>query len=647
MKDIDVEFNIDLLLQQGISAHQAGNLQEAERCYKSILETQSTHPHASHNLGALYVSINKSEAALNLFKTAFQVNPNIEQFWMSYISTLINERQFTEAKQALKKAKRKGANKNKLNDLNQYLISIANGSKLPQRDIDRLVKYYQDGNYDDAEKLAKSITKQFPKHSFSWKILGSVLQKSRGTSEALNAMQQSATLNSEDAEAYNNLGVTLQELSQFEEAEESYRKAIVIQPNFAQAHDNLGNTLKDLGRLKEAELSYKQALVLKPDFGESHYNLGILLEELSRFEEAEKSYRQAIFFKQNFALAHNNLGNTLKDLGRLKEAELSYKQALVLQPDLVEAYYNISFSYNLKGDLQEGLKLYEWRLKKKGFKTRTPRKNFIWDGSKSVLRKRFLVYEEQGLGDAIQFCRYLPLLKQKGAQVTFEVKQKMHALLHTIGGDIVFVDSYPDDNKIDFEAPLMSLPFLFNTNLDTIPSRIPYLFPDHDKAASWGNRLTKATFKVGICWQGSKNSRSFPLSLFKGISQLPNVELISLHKGEGEKQIKDINFEMTTLGDDFDAGEDAFMDTAAVMVNCDIIITSDTALAHLAGALGCRTWVALKKIPDWRWMLYRNDSPWYPNMTLYRQKERGNWKYVFDTMETDLQSLLKQEKSIK
>jgi tetratricopeptide (TPR) repeat protein len=650
-KDIDMGLNIDLLLQQGVSAHQAGNLQEAERCYKNILQTQSTHPHANHNLGALYVSINKSETALNLFKTALQVNPNIELFWMSYINVLINERLFTEAKQALKKAKRKGANKNKLNDLNQYLISQVNRSSPPQSDIDRLTNYYQDGNYDDAETLAKSITEQFPKYPFGWKILGATLQKSGKISEALNAMQQSAALNSEDAEAYNNLGVTLQELSQFEEAEESYRKAIVIQPNFAQAHDNLGNTLKDLGRLKEAELSYKQALVLKPDFGESHYNLGILLEELSRFEEAEKSYRQAIFFKQNFALAHNNLGNTLKDLGRLKEAELSYKQALVLQPDLVEAYYNISFSYNLKGDLQEGLKLYEWRLKKKGFKTRTPRKNFIWDGSKSVLRKRFLVYEEQGLGDAIQFCRYLPLLKQKGAQVTFEVKQKMHALLHTIGGDIVFVDSYPDDNKIDFEAPLMSLPFLFNTNLDTIPSRIPYLFPDHDKAASWGNRLTKATFKVGICWQGSKNKidfgRSFPLSLFKGISQLPNVELISLHKGEGEKQIKDINFEMTTLGDDFDAGEDAFIDTAAVMVNCDIIITSDTALAHLAGALGCRTWVALKKIPDWRWMLYRNDSPWYPNMTLYRQKERGNWKYVFDTMQTDLQSLLKQEKSIK
>ena len=175
-----MELNIDLLLQQGISAHQAGNLQEAERCYKNILQTQSTHPHANHNLGALYVSINKSETALNLFKTALQVNPNIELFWISYINGLINERLFTEAKQALKKAKRKGANKNKLNVLNEYMISQANGSSPSQSDIDRLVKYYQDDSYDDAEKLAKSITQQFPKHQFSWKILGDFLWKQAG-----------------------------------------------------------------------------------------------------------------------------------------------------------------------------------------------------------------------------------------------------------------------------------------------------------------------------------------------------------------------------------------------------------------------------------------------------------------------------------
>ena len=180
MKGMDMELNIERLMQQGISAHQAGKLQEAESCYKIILQTQSTHPHANHNLGALYVSMNKPETALILFKTALQVNPNIEQFWMSYISTLINERQFTDAKQALKKAKRKGANKNKLNELNKYMISKANGSSPSQSDIDRLVKYYQDDSYDDAEKLAKSITQQFPKHQFSWKILGDFLWKQAG-----------------------------------------------------------------------------------------------------------------------------------------------------------------------------------------------------------------------------------------------------------------------------------------------------------------------------------------------------------------------------------------------------------------------------------------------------------------------------------
>ena len=160
----------------------------------------------------------------------------------------------------------------------------------------------------------------------------------------------------------------------------------------------------------------------------------------------------------------------------------------------------------------------------------------------------------------------------------------------------------------------------------------------------WSKRLSKAKFKIGICWQGSKNKvdigRSFPLSLFERLSKLPNVELVSLHKGEGQKQIKDVNFKLTTLGENFDVGENAFIDTAAVMVNCDLIITSDTVTAHLAGALGCNTWVVLKKIPDWRWMLDQHVSPWYQNMKLYRQKEHGNWEEVFETIKKDLRSLI-------
>ena len=224
----------------------------------------------------------------------------------------------------------------------------------------------------------------------------------------------------------------------------------------------------------------------------------------------------------------------------------------------------------------------------------------------------------------------------------------MHALLNNLDNDILFVDSFPENNQIDFETPIMSLPFLFNTTLDTIPAKIPYIYTNDNDIMSWANCFKKRTFKVGICWQGSKNKidygRSFPLSLFEDISKIPNVELISLHKGEGEKQIKEINFDLTILGNNFDAGENAFVDTAAVMMNCDLIITSDTAIAHLAGALGCPTWILLKKIPDWRWMLERKDSPWYSNVTLYRQKQKDNWTHVFNKIQMDLQSLIKEKR---
>ena len=266
------------------------------------------------------------------------------------------------------------------------------------------------------------------------------------------------------------------------------------------------------------------------------------------------------------------------------------------------------------------------------------------------LGKKFFVYEEQGVGDIIQFARYLLLLKKKGAEVTFRVKKKMHSLLKTLDEDIIFVEDDPAQNNIDFESPIMSLPNLFKTHLNTIPSMTSYLQANHDKVKSWCERLTKDTFKVGICWQGSKNKidygRSFPLSLFEGISKVPNIELISLHKGEGENQIKDIDFELTTLGDDFDAGENAFEDTAAIMMNCGLIITSDTATAHLAGALGHHLGDT-KKVPDWRWMLEQNQSPWYPNMKLYRQKELGDWDHVFEIIKRDLESLIIQEKRIK
>jgi len=338
-----MELTIEQALQQGVTAHKEGKLQEAERLYRAILQSQPLHPDANHNLGVLAVSVNKTAAALPLFKTALEANPKIEQFWLSYIDALIKEQQFENAKQVLEQAKKQGVAGEKLNVLEAQLASINKqetvGSLSPsQEQLSNLLEHYQAGRFDDAEKLATSITQKYPTHPFSWKVLGAVLKQTGRIIESLTAMQKSVQLEPQDAEAHSNLGVTLKELGRLDEAEASYRQAIALKPDYAEAHYNLGNTLKELGRLDEAEASLQQAIALKPDYALAHSNLGVTLKELGRLDEAEASYRQAIALKPDYAEAHYNLGNTLKDLGRLDEAEASLQQAIALKPDYAEAH---------------------------------------------------------------------------------------------------------------------------------------------------------------------------------------------------------------------------------------------------------------------------------------------------------------------
>ena len=516
-----------------------------------------------------------------------------------------------------------------------------------QEQLRDILGHYQAGRLKDAEKLAISISQEFPNHQFAWKALGVIFAQTGRNSEAVHANQTAVSLSPQDAGAHSNLGNVLKELGRLDEALASYKQAIVLNPNFAEAHYNLGVTFKAQGRLDEALASYKQAIVLKSNYAEAHSNLGNVLKELGKLDEALASYKQAISLKPNFAGAHNNLGNVLKEIGKLDEAELTYKQAISLKPNFAEAHYNLSVIHLLQGNLDKGFNFYEWRSRKKEQSVAPARTKFIWDGKQKLYNKNFVVYEEQGLGDIIQFCRYLPLLEQEGADVTFKVKQVLHTILQTMPCSFNLSKSHPKESKIDFETPLMSLPNLFNTDLNSIPASIPYLYADSDRTKTWADRLSKDKFKIGICWQGSKSKidfgRSFPLSNFKNISKLRNIELISLHKGEGEDQISYIDFDVTTLGPNFDVGQDAFIDTAAVMMNCDLIITSDTAVAHLSGALGCPTWVVLKYVPDWRWMLDRSDSPWYPTMALYRQKTVGNWVSIFEEIKHDLSLLMNQK----
>ena len=517
-----------------------------------------------------------------------------------------------------------------------------------------LLKHYQQGQYSEAEMLAKFITKQFPEHQFSWKILGAIYAQTGRFSEALVAGKKAVHLMPKDADALNNLGTTLNSLGKIEEAEATLGQVIALQPDSADAHNNMGNALTDKGDLGAAIDSYKRALQIKPDFAVAYYNMGIALKANDDPDGAIDSYQKALKIRPDYVEAYNNLGDTLNEEGKLDSAIDNLKQAIKIKPDFADASYNLAYPYLLLGSLEKGFNFYESRLRKTKPTLAPARAHLIWDGEKSLSGKHFVIYEEQGLGDIIQFCRYLPFLEQKGANITFKVKSNLHALLQTMDSNSRLVSSISEENenKIDFEAPLMSIPHLLNTSLDTIPALNPYLFADQGKTQTWGERVSTDKFKVGICWQGSKSNtmdvgRSFPLSLFAGISKIPNVELISLHKGEGEAQMAGIDFHVTTLGHDFDAGQNAFLDTAAVMMNCNLIITACTSIAHLAGAIGRPTWVALKQTPDWRWMLDRPDSPWYPTITLYRQKSRGDWVDVFETIERDLRNLLQQIKESK
>ena len=336
-----MELTVDQMLQQGVAAHNAGNPKEAARLYQAILEVQPEHPDANHNLALIAISMNRYGAALPLFKKAINVNPNIEQFWLSYIDALIKDDQIDYAKKFVKKAKKRGFDSKKLKTLlsNTRLPAAV---KVPsQQQLNNLLEHYQNGRFSDAEDLAISITYEFPRHQFSWKVLGAVLGQVGRTSEAAYANQKGVALSPQDAEAHNNLGTTLQELGRLKEAEASYREAIAIKADYSEAFSNLGNALKELGRLEEAEASLRQATALKPDYAEAYNNLGITLQELGRLKEAAASLGKAVALKPDYAEAHCNLGITFQELGKLERAKASYMQAITLKLNFSEAHYNL------------------------------------------------------------------------------------------------------------------------------------------------------------------------------------------------------------------------------------------------------------------------------------------------------------------
>jgi tetratricopeptide (TPR) repeat protein len=384
-----MELTVEQILQQGVTAHKEGKLQEAVRLYSTIIQTQPTHQDANYNLGLIAVSSNNIKPAVLLFKTALEANPKIKQFWLSYIEILVKDNQVTTAKAVLRQGRKAGLVGEKVDALEVRLKQIvpsksrekkktknskhAKNRNLSQLQLNNLIEQYQNGKYEEAEKLAVLITQQFPEHQVGWKVLGAIFGQTDRKSEAIDAKKRAVKLVPQDAEAHYNLGITLQELDRLEEAEASYRQATALKPGYFKAHNNLGNVLKILDRLEEAEVSLRQAIKFKPDFAEPHNNLGITLGGLGRLEEAKESYRQAIALKPVYAEAHRHLAG-MKTFDKRDEQFLQM-QALSLEESCSEEQHcHLSFAlakaFEDLGDSEQAFKYYSKgnRLRKKYLK---------------------------------------------------------------------------------------------------------------------------------------------------------------------------------------------------------------------------------------------------------------------------------------
>jgi tetratricopeptide (TPR) repeat protein len=495
---------------------------------------------------------------------------------------------------------------------------------------------------------------------------GNVLSALGDTDRAIRCFEDAAHSGPMFAHALINKGALLHRLGRFEEAIASYDQLLSSQPHNPVCLGNRALSLQALGRSDLALADFNLAAELAPGDAESFVNRANLLQELSRFEEALADYERALAINAvhltgltgkgqalgamgNFAMAlaaldraiqiypdhpdaHFYRGNVFRDQKKFAEAIANYDKALAIRPDFVRAQRNKGLVLLLDGDFGEGLRLYEYRKKLDPPIDARSYDAPLWTGREPIQGKTVFVYIEQGLGDTIQFYRFVGPLAERGAKVILSAQDGLRELLANGEPRVDVIASTQVPGAFDFHIPLASVPLALEMNLDTVPAVAPYLRADAGLKEFWRHRLGNHGFKIGIAWQGGTildKARSFPLLMFQEIAQLEGIRLISLQKGHGSEQLNQLPPGMAVECFDGLDGAGAFTDTAAIMAGLDLVVTPDTSLAHLAGALARPVCVMLKQVPDWRWLLDRDDSPWYPTMRLFRQQHFGDWNSAF------------------
>jgi tetratricopeptide (TPR) repeat protein len=639
--------NIDLLTNLGTIAFQKGNLEVGIEIIARSLRIDPNQAGALNNQGNALQQLKRLDEALISYDRAIALRPDYAEAYCNRAHALRSLNRLEEALDSYDRAIGLKSDYAEayfyrgsiLRDLNRPDQALASFGRVIALRPDHADAHFEYANLllglnrlDEAVASYDRAIVLHPEDSQAYCSRGVALQRLGRLDEALSSYDRAVALDPDYAEAYRNRGVALQGLKQFEEALASFDRVVALKPDDAEAYCNCCTVLQDLNRFDEALKSCDHAIALNPDYAEAYYDRGNILRGLERLDDALESYDRAIALKPDYAGVYSNRGTVLQGLKRLDEALADYDCAISLKPDLVDAHWNKSQVKILIGEYLEGWNLYEWRWKTTQFANFQRHYNKkLWLGGLSIINKTLIVYREQGLGDYIQSIRYALLAEQAGARVILEVPAPLMSLVSTLKGNFTLVETGAPLPEFDYHCPVMSLPLAFKTTVETIPAQIPYLFADEAKKKQWRKNLGEKTKpRIGLVWSGTSNhrndhNRSFPLRQLSDLLDLP-FEFHSLQKDVRAVDIDALE-EFSQVHQHQDDLLD-FSDTAALVDAMDIVISVDTSVAHLAGAMGKSLFVLLPFAPDYRWMLDRSDSPWYPTARLFRQPALYDWDSV-------------------